>query len=74
MWLLRRAGSAVVLVLSVLALLRLPETFLEEVDQGLAQVLPGAVAVQEVPFIGVDLRTEGCACVKAFSLKHFSAK
>lgn len=33
-------------------------------------MLPGAVAVQEVPFVGVDLQTEGYTSVKAFSLKH----
>lgn len=53
------AGSAVaLLLLLLLPLLRLPETFLKEVDEGLTEVLAGAVAVQEVPLVGVDLQRE----------------
>lgn len=36
--------------------LRLPETLLEEVDQGLAEVLLRSLAVQEVPLVWVDLQ------------------
>lgn len=53
-------GLTVVLVLLLLVVLhdlRHPETLLEEVDQGLAQVLPCPLAVQEVSLIWVDLWT-----------------
>lgn len=52
------AGLTVVLVLVLLVArqcLRHPEAHLEEVDQGLAQVLLGPVAVQEVSLVWVYL-------------------
>lgn len=59
----RGSGSAVVFLLLavVLLFLRLSETLLEEVDEGLAQMLPGAVAVQEVTFVRVDLQRKARA-------------
>lgn len=56
--LLRGAGLTVVLVLFLLVVrqyLRHPETLLEEVDQGLAQVLLRPITVEEVSLIRVDL-------------------
>lgn len=59
----RGSGSAVVFVLFavVILFLRLSETLLEEVDEGLAQMLPGAIAVQEVTFVRVDLQRKTIA-------------
>lgn len=56
---LRGSGLTVLLVLFWLVIidedLRLPETLLKEVDEGLAQVLPRPLAVEEVTLVWVDL-------------------
>lgn len=57
-WLLRGAGLTVVLILFLLfglQYLRHPETLLEEVDQGLAQVLLRPITVKEMALVWVDL-------------------
>lgn len=68
----RGAGLTVVLVFLLLVVRRYldhPETLSKEVDQRLAEVLLCAIAVQEVPFIWIDLeihRQVGVTPVNSF--------